>query len=213
MWGCRYRGILETPGALAYRIAGCPVESAKGLRTAGPLREIGAGLADLAGLRLPAEANYPLALLHSPRPLQMTQVSTSEVKCGRVPSLQQKVAAACISALICYRRVGAASYSFPASSSWATRRPKPKLSKNRLTAHALTDLQKELIMCDKARKFGARNSYMCPRKHYSSKKEPPQSLACMHSSQDCKVASMGSIVFSWSIKTTNSGASARRTKS
>jgi hypothetical protein len=35
----------------------------------------------------------------------MTQVSTSEVKCGRVPSLQQKVAAACIFALVCYRKI------------------------------------------------------------------------------------------------------------
>jgi hypothetical protein len=80
-----------------------------------PYSGIGAGglvllLICLADLRLPAEANYPLALLHSPQPqpLRMTQVSTSEVKCGRVPSLQQKVAAACIFALICYRRVGAA---------------------------------------------------------------------------------------------------------
>jgi hypothetical protein len=67
-----------------------------------------ADLAHLANLRLRAEAQYSLALLHSPRPLRMAQVSTSEVKCGRAPSLQQKAAAACIFALIRYRRVGAA---------------------------------------------------------------------------------------------------------
>jgi hypothetical protein len=49
-----------------------------------------ADFANLANLRLRAEAQYSLALLHSPRSLRMTQVSTSEVKCGRAPSLQQK---------------------------------------------------------------------------------------------------------------------------
>jgi hypothetical protein len=68
-----------------------------------------ADLANLANLRLRAEAQYSSALLHSPRPLLMTQVSPSEVKCGRPPSpLQQKLAAACISDLIRDRRVGAA---------------------------------------------------------------------------------------------------------
>ena len=71
-------------------------------------RVTGADLADLANLRLRAEAQYSSALLHSPRPLLMAQVSTSEVKCGRPPSLQQKVAAACIFGLIRDRRVGAA---------------------------------------------------------------------------------------------------------
>ena len=71
-------------------------------------RVTGADLANLANLRLRAEAQYSSALLHSPRPLLMTQVSTSEVKCGRPPSLQQKVAAACIFDLIRDRRVGAA---------------------------------------------------------------------------------------------------------
>jgi hypothetical protein len=54
-------------------------------------RVTGADLASLANLRLRAEAQYSSALLHSPRPLLMPQVSTSEVKCGRPPSLQQKV--------------------------------------------------------------------------------------------------------------------------
>ena len=71
-------------------------------------RVTGADLANLANLRLRAEAQYSSALLHSPRPLLMTQVSTSEVKCGRPPSLQQKLAAACIFDLIRDRRVGAA---------------------------------------------------------------------------------------------------------
>ncbi|MDA9686885.1 hypothetical protein N9U05_00165, partial [bacterium] len=71
-------------------------------------RVTGADLANLANLRLRAEAQYSSALLHSPRPLLMTQVSTSEVKCGRPPSLQQKVAAVCIFGLIRDRRVGAA---------------------------------------------------------------------------------------------------------
>jgi hypothetical protein len=48
-------------------------------------RVTGANLANLANLRLRAEAQYSSALLHSPRPLLMTQVSTSEVKCGRPP--------------------------------------------------------------------------------------------------------------------------------
>jgi hypothetical protein len=63
-------------------------------------RVTGADLANLANLRLRAEAQCSSALLHSPRPLRMTQVSTSEVKCDRPPSLQQKVAAACISLLL-----------------------------------------------------------------------------------------------------------------
>jgi hypothetical protein len=71
-------------------------------------RVTGADLANLANPRLRAEAQYSSALLHSPRPLPMTQLSTSEVKCGRPPSLQQKVAAACIFDLIRDRRVGAA---------------------------------------------------------------------------------------------------------
>jgi hypothetical protein len=33
------------------------------VKNASPIRVIGAGLADLADLRLPAETNYPLALL------------------------------------------------------------------------------------------------------------------------------------------------------
>jgi hypothetical protein len=41
-------------------------------------RVTGADLANLANLRLRAEAQYSPALLHSPRPLLMTQVSTSE---------------------------------------------------------------------------------------------------------------------------------------
>jgi hypothetical protein len=77
------------------------------LRTAGPLRAIGAGFADLADLRLPPGANYPLALLHSPRSLRMTQVSASGLNCSRERTLDEKAAAACIVALIRYRRVGA----------------------------------------------------------------------------------------------------------
>ena len=38
------------------------------------------------------------------------------------------------------------------------RRPNPKLGKNRLTAHALTGLQRGLTMYDSACNFGARNS-------------------------------------------------------
>jgi hypothetical protein len=53
------------------------------LRTAGPIRVFGADLADLADLRLPAEAKYLQALLHSPWPLRMTQVSASGLNCSR----------------------------------------------------------------------------------------------------------------------------------
>jgi hypothetical protein len=45
------------------------------LRKASPIRVFGADLADLADLRLPAEAKYPLALLLSPRPLRITQLN------------------------------------------------------------------------------------------------------------------------------------------
>jgi hypothetical protein len=48
---------------------------------------------------------------------------------------------------------------FPHDASEFTRRPNPKLGKNRLTAHALTGLQRgRLTMYDNACNFGARNS-------------------------------------------------------
>jgi hypothetical protein len=71
-------------------------------------RVTGADIANLANRRLRAAAQHSPAVRHSPRPLLMTQVSTSEVKCGRPPSLHQKLAAACIFDLIRDRRVGAA---------------------------------------------------------------------------------------------------------
>jgi hypothetical protein len=78
------------------------------LRTASPIRAFGADLADLAeDLRLPAEANYLQALLHSPWSLRMTQVSASGLNCSRERTPNEEVAAACIFALIRYRRVGA----------------------------------------------------------------------------------------------------------
>jgi hypothetical protein len=76
------------------------------LRTASPIRVFGADLADLAGLRLPAEADYPLALLHLPRSLRMTQINASGLNCSRERTLNEEVAAACIFAFIRYRRVG-----------------------------------------------------------------------------------------------------------
>jgi hypothetical protein len=69
------------------------------LRTASP------DLADLADLRLPAEANYLQALLHSPWPLRMTQVSASGLNCSRERSPNEEVAAACIFALIRYSKI------------------------------------------------------------------------------------------------------------
>jgi hypothetical protein len=77
-----------TPAPLATRLTR--------LRTAGPIRVFGADLADLADLRLPPEANYPLALLHPPRPLQMTQINASGLNCSRERAPNEEVAAACI---------------------------------------------------------------------------------------------------------------------
>jgi hypothetical protein len=78
------------------------------LRTASPIRVFGADLADLADLPLPAEANYLQALLHSSwSALRMTQVSASGLNCSRERTPNEEVAAACIFALIRYRRVGA----------------------------------------------------------------------------------------------------------
>jgi hypothetical protein len=62
------------------------------LRTAGPIRVFGADLADLADLRLPAEANYLQALLHSPWSLRMTQVRSSGLNCSRERTLNEEVA-------------------------------------------------------------------------------------------------------------------------
>jgi hypothetical protein len=64
-------------------------------------------LADLADLRLPAEAKYLQALLHSPWSLRMTQASASGLNCSRERTLYEEVAAAGIFAFIRYRRVGA----------------------------------------------------------------------------------------------------------
>jgi hypothetical protein len=75
--------------------------------TASPIRVFGADLADLADLRLPAEANYLQALLHSPWPLRMTQVSATGLNCSRERTLNEEVAAVGIFALIRYRRIGA----------------------------------------------------------------------------------------------------------
>jgi hypothetical protein len=74
---------------------------------ASPIRVFGAHLADLAYLRLPPGASYPLALLHSPRSLRMTQVSASGLSCSRERTLYEEVAAAGIFAFIRYMRVGA----------------------------------------------------------------------------------------------------------
>ena len=74
---------------------------------ASPIRVFGADLADLADLGLPAEAKYLQALLHSPWPLRMTQVSASGLNCSRERTLYEEVAAADIFAFIRYRRVGA----------------------------------------------------------------------------------------------------------
>ena len=74
---------------------------------ASPIRVFGADLADLADLGLRAEAKYLQALLHSPWPLRMTQVSASGLNCSRERTLYEEVAAAGIFAFIRYRRVGA----------------------------------------------------------------------------------------------------------
>jgi hypothetical protein len=66
---------------------------------------------------------------------------------------------------------------------------------------------------DSACNFGARNSYICPRKHAYSSKEPPESIG-LQLHRTAKLPQWEeSDVFSWSIKTTNSEASARQTKS
>jgi hypothetical protein len=66
------------------------------LRTTSPIRVFGADLADLADLRLPAEANYLQALLHSPCSLRMTQVSASGLNYSRERTPNEEVAAGCI---------------------------------------------------------------------------------------------------------------------
>jgi hypothetical protein len=92
------------------------------LRTASPIRVFGADpLADLA-LRLPAEANYLQALLHSTWSLRMTQVSASGLNCSRERTLNEEVAAAGIFAFIRYRRVGwSKGAGVPTSPSWVER--------------------------------------------------------------------------------------------
>ena len=75
---------------------------------ASPIRVFGADLADLADLRLPAEANYLQALLHCHGvSLRMAQVSASGLNFSRERTPNEEVAVACIFALIRYRRVGA----------------------------------------------------------------------------------------------------------
>ena len=74
---------------------------------ASPIRVFGADLADLVDMRLLTEEKYLQALLHSPWPLRMTQVSASGLNCSRERTLHEEVAAAGIFAFIRYRRVGA----------------------------------------------------------------------------------------------------------
>jgi hypothetical protein len=78
------------------------------LRTASPLRVIGAGLADdLADLRLPAEAKLSPGVATCVRAVANDAVnaSGSNRSRARARSLNEEVAAACIFALIRYKRI------------------------------------------------------------------------------------------------------------